>query len=211
MRSEHGETPAEQRKQPQQFEPPEGLQGLQGLEQLEHLEARAARQGHIPRAEAMALFDALPPVTVAEMLGPWKGSGLSTGHDWDGLLETFGWHGKLFVDPESAHPLVFEDSKGLFSVDPALLPLGAVTRFPQAAHVPLLGRVGRGSLRLFRTSKPRARLRMVEYRGVTTGTMCYDALPINDHFRKVGDNTLLGAMDMRGVSAPFMFVLRREG
>jgi hypothetical protein len=40
--------------------------------------------------------------------------------------------------------------------------------------------------------------------------MCYDALPINDVFRKVDDDTLVGAMDMRGLDAPFMFVLRRE-
>jgi hypothetical protein len=40
--------------------------------------------------------------------------------------------------------------------------------------------------------------------------MCYDALPINDVFRKVDDDTLVGAMDLRGLQMPFMFVLRRE-
>jgi hypothetical protein len=40
--------------------------------------------------------------------------------------------------------------------------------------------------------------------------MCYDALPINDAFRKVNDETLVGAMDLRGLEAPFLFVLRRE-
>jgi hypothetical protein len=51
---------------------------------------------------------------------------------------------------------------------------------------------------------------MVEYRGVVSGTMVYDALPINDHFRAVDDDTLLGAMDLRGLADPFLFVLRRE-
>ncbi|WP_017614941.1 DUF4334 domain-containing protein [Nocardiopsis salina] len=210
MRPEQGETPRDPAGEPDQHTRLGLPEHSDHLERLEHLEARAAREGSIPRTEALELFDALPPVPVAEMLGAWKGSGLSTGHDWDGLLETFGWHGKVFAGSEAAHPLVFEDGKGLFSVDPALVPMGAVTRFPGAAHTPMLGRLGRGSLRLLRTTKPRARLRMVEYRGVSTGTMSYDALPINDHFRKVDDDTLIGAMDMRGVSAPFMFVLRRE-
>ena len=63
---------------------------------------------------------------------------------------------------------------------------------------------------LLSTKRPAARLRMVEYRGVVTGTMIYDALPINDHFRAVDEDTLLGAMDFRGMESPFMFVLRRE-
>ncbi|MFP4445899.1 MAG: DUF4334 domain-containing protein [Desulfosudaceae bacterium] len=38
----------------------------------------------------------------------------------------------------------------------------------------------------------------------------YDQLPINDIFRKVDADTVLGAMDMKGSSRPFFFVLRRE-
>jgi hypothetical protein len=49
---------------------------------------------------------------------------------------------------------------------------------------------------------------MIEHRGVVTATMSYDALPINDHFRRVDDATLLGVMDLRG-APPFFFVLRR--
>jgi hypothetical protein len=45
---------------------------------------------------------------------------------------------------------------------------------------------------------------------VLTATMCYDALPINDVFRKVDDDTLVGAMDLRGLEMSFMFVLRRD-
>jgi hypothetical protein len=48
------------------------------------------------------------------------------------------------------------------------------------------------------------------YRGVLTAKFCYDALPINDVFRKVDDDTLVGAMDLRGLEMPFMFVLRRD-
>ncbi|MGL5074428.1 MAG: DUF4334 domain-containing protein, partial [Waterburya sp.] len=35
-------------------------------------------------------------------------------------------------------------------------------------------------------------------------------LPINDAFRKVDDNTLLGLMDFNGEPQPFFFVLRRD-
>jgi hypothetical protein len=40
--------------------------------------------------------------------------------------------------------------------------------------------------------------------------MIYDALPINDLFRAAGPDTLVGAMDMRGLADPFFFILRRE-
>jgi hypothetical protein len=40
--------------------------------------------------------------------------------------------------------------------------------------------------------------------------MVYDALPIIDLFRRVGRDTLLGLMDMRGLDRPFFFVLRRD-
>ena len=97
-----------------------------------------------------------------------------------------------------------------FCVNPALVPITAVVKYSRALRSPLAARVVRPAIRLLRTSRPQARLRMIEYRGVLTGTMAYDALPINDHFRKVDEDTLLGAMDLRGLSSPFMFVLRRE-
>ena len=56
-----------------------------------------------------------------------------------------------------------------------------------------------------------ASLRMVEYRGVVTATMVYDKQPIFDHFRKIDDDTMVGAMDRKGEAAPLLFVLRRRG
>ena len=40
------------------------------------------------------LYDGLPPVEVAAMLGAWRGRGIATGNPFDGLLELAGWHGK---------------------------------------------------------------------------------------------------------------------
>lgn len=54
-----------------------------------------------------------------------------------------------------------------------------------------------------------ARLREVMYRGVCTATMIYDTQPILDHFRKIDENTVLGAMDRKGDAAPLYFYLQR--
>ncbi|HVL00076.1 MAG TPA: DUF4334 domain-containing protein [Dongiaceae bacterium] len=54
-----------------------------------------------------------------------------------------------------------------------------------------------------------AQLREVVYRGVCTATMIYDSQPILDHFRKIDDKTVLGAMDRKGDAAPLYFYLQR--
>jgi hypothetical protein len=164
----------------------------------------------LPREEAVALFDAAPPVAVGEMLGRWRGSGLPTGSPLDGLLESYGWYGKEFRDAETVHPLLFGTPSGPRPVDPALVPMAVLRDRPGLAH----SRVARTAFRLARplvtTSKPRARLRSVEHRGVQTAAMVYDALPIIDVFRRLSDDVRLGLMDLRGLADPFFFVLRRE-
>ncbi len=44
--------------------------------------------------------------------------------------------------------------------------------------------------------------------------MIYDQLPINDVFRSLDDSagaeTVIGAMDLRGIKAPYFFVLQRD-
>lgn len=57
-------------------------------------------------ATALAFVDTLPPVSVAEMTGTWRGSGLPTRHPYDGMLERLGWYGKRF-DGTDAHPCSF--------------------------------------------------------------------------------------------------------
>jgi uncharacterized protein DUF4334/GXWXG protein len=160
---------------------------------------------------ALAFYDSLEPVGVNEMIGSWRGEGLPTGHPFDGLLETLGWHGKRFDAPDGAHPLVFDASAGRrVSVNPAFVPVAALMRHPRMLHTLLAARLFSVIRPLVVTGKPKARLRLTQYRGVVTATMCYDALPINDAFRKVDDDTLVGAMDLRGLDTPFLFVLRRE-
>ena len=160
--------------------------------------------------EALARFDSLDPVEPGDMLGRWRGSGLPTGSPLDGLLEAYGWYGKEFLDAERVHPLLFGTPAGPRPVDPAVVPIGVLRDRPGLAH----SRAARTAFRLVRplvtTSKPRARLRSVEHRGVVTAAMVYDALPIIDVFRRVSADVRLGLMDLRGLPAPFFFVLRRE-
>jgi Domain of unknown function (DUF4334)/GXWXG protein len=160
--------------------------------------------------EALAFYDSLPPVSLDAMRGAWRGWTLPTGHPFDGLLEALGWHGKTFRGPDDVDPLVFRTAGGLLALNPALVPTGAVLRLPGLLQRPAVASLARLVMPAARTSKPKARLRMVEYRGVVTATMCYDRQPIHDHFRLVDEDTVIGAMDLRGSPQPFLFVLRRQ-
>jgi hypothetical protein len=169
---------------------------------------RAQRRG-MSTAEALATFDALEPVGLAEMMGRWKGSSLRTGHRLDGALEAFGWYGKEFAGPEQAFPLLFTGDDGdVVAVDPKFLPVGLATRLG-LVNSRMAARAFRLGKRLIATQKPTARLRLMEHRGKVSATMIYDALPINDIFRRIDADTLLGLMDYRGFDAPFFFLLRR--
>lgn len=176
-------------------------------------------------ATAKAFFDALPPADAADLTGSWRGSELPTGHRLDGALSALGWHGKRFDGAETCFPLIFAaPDGGTFAVNPALVPLGAVLRLRRPAALRFLRRL----MPLLRTRRPGARLRMTEPPAATgptaeaeaqaepaaalapTATMIYDALPINDLFKRIDTDTLLGLMDARGMRRPFFFVLRRE-
>ncbi len=165
----------------------------------------------VPPDEALAMFDSLAPVRGGEMIGRWRGRELRTGSPLDGLLGAYGWYGKEFLDAERVHPLLFTGHGGRpRPVNPALAPLGLLRRLPALAHVPA-ARAAFSLVRpLLRTSKPTARLREIEHRGVVTAAMVYDALPVIDVFRRVDADQVLGLMDMRGLAEPFFFLLDRE-
>ncbi len=164
----------------------------------------------IPASEALAWFDSLPAVGPDAMIGRWRGSGLPTGSPLDGLLEAYGWYGKEFLDAERVHPLLFAGRGRPRPVDPTLIPLGLLRSRPALAHA----RAARAAFALvrplLRTDRPRARLRTLEPRGVATAALVYDALPIIDVFRRVTADRVLGLMDMRGLPAPFFFMLDRD-
>lgn len=164
-------------------------------------------------ADALALFDAAPAVAPDDMLGTWRGAELPTGHPLDGLLAASGWWGKQFLDAESVHPLLFPTADGaaLWALNPLLAfsGLGVVTSIPRLRHRNFTGLISRLKP-VLRTTAPKARLRTTRYRGVDTATMLYDQLPVNDVFRRLTDDSVLGAMDLRGSEKPYFFVLRRD-
>lgn len=161
---------------------------------------QAIEAGQVTSDEAAAIFDSLPPVSVDFMLGTWRGSEFPSGHPNDGQLSASGWFGKRFKDAETVDPLMFhtQDRKGIYAVDPIKM------KTAQEAGASAMEQDA------VEAEAPAARLRIVEYRGVPSAAMIYDAMPINDHFRKVDDDTVLGAMDARGDDGIYFFVLRRE-
>lgn len=165
--------------------------------------------GQSTTAQALEVFDQLPVATLEFMRGRWAGSGFPTAHPMDGLLEMYGWYGKEFIDPESVHPLLF-GAQGQTKLEPYPLMTTLGILGPQLARNGLLVKVFSAIRGLFSTAKPRARMRMTEYRGKCTATMVYDGLPINDVFVKVDDDTVMGAMDLKGMDQPFFWLMRRE-
>lgn len=179
--------------------------------EADHLSRLAELEAGTQSEAVLAFFDSLPVASVETLFGSWRGAGIPTGHPFDGMLEDFGWHGKRFESAEGAHPLVFEKANGsLFSINPSLIPLKPVLRYANVIKRPTVIKLVRSLIGLAKTSVPQARLRMTEFRGRVTATMIYDSLPINDVFRMVNPDTLLGVMDIRYIAAPFVFVLRRE-
>ncbi len=163
--------------------------------------------------EATALFDAAPAVEPDFMFGTWEGAELPTAHPMDGLLEASGWWGKQFIDEENVHPLLFPKDGGtaLWALNPVLAfgGLGLATKVPAVRNLSLVQPIS--ALRpALRTKSAKARLRTTRYRGVDSATMIYDNLPINDVFRKIDQDTVIGAMDYRGGRRPYFFVLRRN-
>ncbi|KAM5347360.1 hypothetical protein ACJ41O_010365 [Fusarium nematophilum] len=161
----------------------------------------AIAAGKVTSEEAFAIFDSLPPVKVEELTGLWKGSGFETGCPSDGLLERSGWFGKRFTDANSVDPLVFNaNDGGVFAADPVKTMAAAA----QGAYLP-------DKQVECETKEPKARLRVIVYRGVPTASMVYNELPIIDSFRRVDDDILLGVMDnVQMPGPPFFFVLRRN-
>jgi hypothetical protein len=163
-----------------------------------------------PLADVLAFYDSLPAVMPEEMLGEWKGGEIGTGHLYDGLLGPSGWWGKRFRSVDAVDPLIFERSGKRFAGNPGLMPLGLIERFPALAKSGPSSALFRFFSPLMRTGKPRARLRLLTYRGVTSAAMIYDQLPIADCFRAVDPDTLIGAMDIRGFDQPYFFTLHRS-
>jgi hypothetical protein len=165
--------------------------------------------GETTTQTALEVFDALEPVNLDFMLGRWQGSGVHTNHPLDGFLEASNWYGKEFIDSERVHPLLFSDNRGnIFPVEPNPMAMDLALKLPLLKNESLKP-LWALTASLLKTQTFQARLRMMEYRGRVSATMIYDRLPINDSFRQIDSNTVLGLMDWRNSPQPFFFALKR--
>ncbi|WP_232434613.1 DUF4334 domain-containing protein [Burkholderia ubonensis] len=163
-------------------------------------------------SEALTFFDTLPPAELDELIGTWRGSGLRTGHPIDGVLEGYGWYGKDFSGSNNVQPLLFRNGpENVVALNPTLMPIKLLVRHPEWFRRKAARLMFTALFPLLRTARPRARMRMMEHRGVISATMIYDDLPILDTFRRVDHNTMLGLMDLRDMTKPFFFTLHRDG
>ncbi|MEM8592771.1 MAG: DUF4334 domain-containing protein [Pseudomonadota bacterium] len=160
-------------------------------------------------AEAIEWFDTLEPATEDQMLGAWQGADVTTDHPMDGMLAASYWHGKRFEGPDAVQPLIHNVPLwGQRALNPRFLPLRLVTKLP--ARDPLLKVTFPLIAPFFFTTKPKARLRTLRFRGRAHAAMCYDERPISDVFARIDETQVLGWMDMKGMAQPYFFRLTRE-
>lgn len=161
--------------------------------------------------EAYEVFQSLETISTEFMHGRWKGSDITTGHRFDGLFEASGWYGKMYLNDEEVHPLVFfgDDKKELWSVNPKMMPFRMNLPVDK-----LVGKVLRLGRFVLETKESKARLRNLEFQGRVSASMIYDEVSIIDIFMKIDDNKVMGVMDFKGepdrLLDPFFFVLERD-
>ncbi|NDJ90885.1 DUF4334 domain-containing protein [Mycolicibacter kumamotonensis] len=70
------------------------------------------RTDTIADAELDEFWATLPPATLEQMIGEWRGGEFVTGHKMNGLLEKARWFGKTFRSVTDVQPLVCLDEDG---------------------------------------------------------------------------------------------------
>lgn len=144
------------------------------------------------------------------MMGLWTGRGIPSGHPLDGVLENLGWFGKRFSAQLRADALLFRGGgKRLVAIDPAWIPLRLALRFHKLGRSRAASNLFSYLLRRLRAKGPVASLKAVAFHGVISAAMVYDRQPIVDHFRKVDDNRVVGAMVIEGDDRVYFFELER--
>jgi hypothetical protein len=70
------------------------------------------RSGDIADDELDEFWSELPPATIEDMIGEWKGGEFQTGHKMNGQLQKARWYGKTFTSASEVQPLVCLDDDG---------------------------------------------------------------------------------------------------
>ena len=159
---------------------------------------------------ALQMFDTLERVEPPEMIGLWAGKGIPTGHPLDGVLENLGWFGKRFTADLRADALLFKaGDRRLIAVDPALIPLPLALRFHRFGRTRAARNLFAYLLRRLRAKGMVASLKTMSFRGIRSAAMVYDKQPIVDHFRRIDDRRIMGAMTVNDGNRIYYFELER--
>jgi len=161
---------------------------------------------------ALEEFRSLPPVAPHELVGLWKGHEIPTGHPFDGVLENLGWFGKRFTPTLRADALLFcSGEPRLVAVDPAWIPLRLALRFHKLGRTRAARNLFSYLQRRTRAKGPVASLKTAVFGGLESAAMVYDDQPIVDHFRRIDEHRIMGAMAIRGDERIYFFELQRVG
>lgn len=163
--------------------------------------AQLCRRGAVTQDDMALAFDTLGPVSIDMLRGSWKVDPSYAETPGGRMLIESGWWGARFTDTETVDPLLFPGRDGLFAADLlsvlTLMSTGARDVAARRSEV--------------ETATPIGRVRMVEYRGVLTATLIYDQAPVLDYFRAVDGDTVIAAVEGRGmVCRPAYALLRRS-
>lgn len=134
----------------------------------------------IPEEELENFFSSLEPITIEEMIGEWKGGYFPTGKS---KLEFF----------LKDFGVIKWHGKNFLSKDKV-----------QSLVFSLLG------IRFNIPVAGVAVLRKIEFRNKISASMIYSYLPIIDNFRKINNETVIGAMEVKGKVKIFFYLTREE-
>jgi hypothetical protein len=159
---------------------------------------------------ALEAFRSLPSIEPRDLVGLWKGCGIPAGHPFDGVLENLGWVGKRFRPDMRADALLFHASeRRLIAIDPKWIPLNLALRFHGIGRTGFARNLFSYLQRRLRAKGPVASLKPIVFGGVESAAMVYDDQPIVDHFRRIDEHKIMGAMTISGDARIYFFELER--
>jgi hypothetical protein len=148
---------------------------------------------------ALEEFRRLPPIEPRELVGLWQRRGIPAAHPFDGVLENLGWFGKRFMPNMRVDALLFgSGERRLTAIDPKWIPLGLALRFNRLGRTRAARNLFSYLKRRLRARGPVASLKIILFGGVESAAMVYDDQPIIDHFRRIDEERIMGAMTIKG-------------
>ncbi|MCV3768928.1 DUF4334 domain-containing protein [Rhizobium sp. TRM95796] len=155
-------------------------------------------------------FRKLDAVACRDLIGLWAGRGIAAGHPLDGVLENLSWFGKRFRPDIRADALLFRaGDQRLVAVDPKWIPLHLAMRLQALGRTRMAYNLFSYLQGRLRARGPVAEIGIRTFHGVESAAMIYDRQPITDHFRRIDDRRIMGAMMVAGENLFYFFELER--